>query len=45
MTDLKFKEVIKIYLNSRLEELVNKPCFIDYKDKYIFQENKYKQNC
>ena len=41
MTDLKFKEVIKIYLNSRLEELVNKPCFIDYKDKYIFQENKY----
>ena len=41
MTDLKFKEVIKAYLNSRLEELVNKPCFIDYKDKYIFQENKY----
>ena len=41
MTDLKFKEVIKIYLNSRLKELVNKPCFIDYKDKYIFQENKY----
>ncbi len=41
MTDLKFKEVIKVYLNSRLEELVNKPCFIDYKDKYIFQENKY----
>lgn len=41
MTDLKFKEVIKIYLNSRLEELVNKPCFINYKDKYIFQENKY----
>lgn len=41
MTDLKFKEVIKVYLNSRLKELVNKPCFIDYKDKYIFQENKY----
>lgn len=41
MNDIQFKELIELHIKNRLNELVNEPCFENFKGKYVIQDNKY----
>lgn len=41
MNDIQFKELIELHIKNKLNELVNKTCFENFKSKYVIQDNKY----
>ena len=41
MNDIQFKELIELHIKNKLNELVNKTCFENFKGKYVIQDNKY----
>ena len=41
MNDIQFKELIELHIKNKLNELINKTCFENFKGKYVIQDNKY----